>query len=60
MAVGSQPTEVTVLYALAAILLVAWLLGLTAFHVTSGFIHLVLVLAVAVVAIQLISGRRAV
>ncbi|MGZ3419678.1 MAG: lmo0937 family membrane protein [Polyangiales bacterium] len=48
------------LYTLAAILLLAWLLGFGAFHITSGLIHLVLVLAVIVVAIQLFTGRRAV
>jgi hypothetical protein len=34
------------LFALAVILFVAWLLGLVAFHVTAGFIHIVLVAAV--------------
>ena len=34
------------LFALAVILLVGWLLGLFAFHVTAGFIHIVLVVAV--------------
>lgn len=48
------------LYILALILAVAWLLGFTAFHVTSGLIHLVLVAAVVLVVMQLISGRRAV
>ncbi len=40
------------------ILLVAWLLGLVAFHVTSWAIHLVLVLAVISFLIHLVSGRR--
>ena len=48
------------LYTIAIVLAVAWLLGLTAFHVDSGLIHLVLVAAVVVVAIQLLQGRRAV
>ncbi len=48
------------LYAIAVILLVAWLLGFTAFHVSSSLIHLLIVAAVVVLAIQLISGRRAV
>lgn len=48
------------LYVIALILAVAWLLGFTAFHVTSGLIHLVLVAAVVLVIMQLISGRRAV
>ena len=48
------------LYALALILAVVWLLGFTTFHVTSGLIHLVLVAAVVLVVMQLITGRKAV
>ncbi len=48
------------LYILAVVLLIAWLLGFTAFHVSSGLIHLLLVAAVVVVLFQLITGRRAV
>ncbi len=47
------------LYALAVILLVLWLLGFVAFHVGGGLIHLLLVIAVVVVVYQLITGRRA-
>jgi hypothetical protein len=46
------------LWALAVVLLVMWGLGFLAFHVTSGLIHLVLVVAVIVVVVQLVSGRR--
>jgi len=46
------------LYMLAAILLIAWLLGFTAFHVDSGLIHLLVVAAVVIVLFQLITGRR--
>jgi len=47
------------LYTLAVILLVLWLLGFVAFHVGGGLIHLLLVVAVVVVVYQLITGRRA-
>lgn len=47
------------LYTLAVILLVLWLLGFFAFHVGGGLIHLLLVIAVVVVIFQLITGRRA-
>jgi hypothetical protein len=47
------------LYALAVILLVLWLLGFIAFHVGGGLIHLLLVIAVVVIVVQLITGRRA-
>jgi hypothetical protein len=46
------------LYTIAVILLVLWLLGFFAFHVGGGLIHLLLVIAVVVVIFQLISGRR--
>jgi len=48
------------LWALFVILLVLWLLGFAAFHVAGGLIHLLLVIAVIVLVIQLVSGRRAV
>jgi len=47
------------LWTLAVILLVLWLLGLS-FHVAGGFIHLLLVIAIIVGLIQLFTGRRAV
>ena len=47
------------LYALAVILLILWLLGFVAFHVGGGLIHLLLVIAVVVIVFQLITGRRA-
>jgi hypothetical protein len=48
------------LWTIAAILLVLWLLGLVSGTTVSGFIHLLLVLAIVAVVIQLITGRRAV
>jgi hypothetical protein len=48
------------LWALAVVFFVMWMLGFAAFHVTSGLIHILLVLAVAVVLIRLVSGRSAV
>ena len=48
------------LWTIAVILLVLWLLGFFAFHVAGGLIHLLLVIAVIVVIWQLIAGRRAV
>jgi hypothetical protein len=41
------------------ILLVAWLLGFTAFHVAGGLIHLLLVIAVVSLIVHLIRGRPA-
>jgi hypothetical protein len=46
------------LEAIAVILIVMWLLGAFAFHVGGGLIHLLLVIAVVVVLLRVISGRR--
>ena len=40
------------------ILLVLWLLGLVSSYTLGGFIHILLVIAIVVLIIQLISGRR--
>ncbi len=47
------------LWTIFVILLVLWLLGFS-FHIAGGLIHLLLVIAVVVLIIQLITGRRAV
>lgn len=43
---------------LAVILVLMWLLGMVTSYTMSGFIHLLLLLALVVVVIRLISGRR--
>jgi hypothetical protein len=45
---------------IAAVLVVLWLLGFTAFHVTSGFIHILLVLAVISLVMHFFRGRTTV
>lgn len=47
------------LYTIAVILIVLWLLGLVSAYTMGGFIHILLVIAVVVVLVQIISGRRA-
>ena len=47
------------LWTIFAILLILWLLG-WGFHIAGGLIHLLLVVAVIVLIINLITGRRAV
>jgi hypothetical protein len=49
-----------VLLTLAIILLIAWLLGLVAFHVTAWFIHILIVLAVIIFILHFVRGRPAV
>ena len=48
------------LYTIAVVLIVLWLLGFFAFHVGSGLIHILLVIAVIMIIWNLVSGRRAV
>jgi len=46
------------IWTLAVVLFVLWLLGFGVFHVAGGLIHLLLVLAVIVVLYRIITGRR--
>jgi hypothetical protein len=46
------------LWTIFVILLVLWLLGLVSSYTLGGFIHILLVLAVVVLIINLIQGRR--
>jgi hypothetical protein len=45
---------------LAAVLVIAWLLGWGVFHVAGGLIHILLVVAVIVFLFNFFSGRRSV
>jgi hypothetical protein len=47
-----------ILWTLAVILIILWLLGLVTSFTLGGFIHLLLVLALVVVLIRVIQGRR--
>ncbi|MFZ0825857.1 MAG: lmo0937 family membrane protein [Verrucomicrobiia bacterium] len=46
------------LYTIAVILLVLWLLGLVTGTTIGGFIHILLVIALVMVLVNFISGRR--
>jgi hypothetical protein len=46
------------LYTLALILIIAWLLGLVSSYTMGGFIHILLVVAIIAVLIRLIQGRN--
>ena len=48
------------LITLAVVLIILWALGFLAFHVTSGLIHLLLVIALIVIVVRLLTGRRVV
>lgn len=43
---------------IAVILIVLWLLGLVSSYTMGGFIHILLVLAVVVILVRVIQGRR--
>jgi hypothetical protein len=47
------------LWTLAIILIVLWLLGLVTSYTMGGFLHILLVVAVVMVLVNLISGRKA-
>jgi len=47
------------LVAIAGILVVLWLLGFLAFHIGGGLIHLLLVIAVIMIVLNFVNGRRA-
>ncbi len=46
------------LYTIAMILLILWLLGLVAGTSMGGFIHILLVIAIVMVLLRVISGRK--
>jgi hypothetical protein len=50
--------EGTMLWTIFGVLLVLWMLGLVSGYTIGGFIHILLVIAVVVVLIRIIQGRR--
>lgn len=46
------------LYTIAVILLILWLLGLVTSYTIGGFIHVLLVIAIIVILLRVISGRK--
>jgi hypothetical protein len=46
------------LYIIAVILVVLWLLGLVTSYTMGGFIHVLLVIAIVVILVNVISGRK--
>jgi hypothetical protein len=50
----------TMLSTIALVLVLLWLLGLVSSYTIGGFIHLLLVMAIIVVLLRMIQGRRAI
>jgi asparagine N-glycosylation enzyme membrane subunit Stt3 len=48
----------TMLFTIAIILFIMWLLGMVSSYTVGGFLHVLLVLAIAAVLIRVIQGRR--
>jgi hypothetical protein len=46
------------LYTIAVVLILLWLLGLVSSYTIGGFIHILLVIAIVVVLVRVISGRK--
>ena len=46
------------LYTIAVVLIILWLLGLVTSYTLGGFIHILIVIAVVVVLLRIISGRK--
>jgi hypothetical protein len=46
------------LYTIAVVLLLLWVLGLVTSYTMGGFIHILIVVAIVMVLVNLISGRR--
>jgi uncharacterized membrane protein len=54
----SKEERITImLYAIAVVLIVLWLLGMVTSYTMSGFIHVLLVIAIVVVLLRVIRGR---
>ena len=47
------------LWTIAVILIILWLLGLVSSYTMGGFIHILLVVAIIVILVNVIQGRRA-
>ncbi len=46
------------LYTLALILIIAWLLGFVSSYTLGGFIHILLIVAIVLILVRLIQGRK--
>ena len=46
------------LYTIAVVLVILWLLGLVTSYTMGGFVHVLLVIAIVVILVRVISGRK--
>ena len=52
------PTSRTMLYTIALVFIILWLLGLVSSYTMGGFIHILLVVALVVLLVRIIQGNR--
>jgi hypothetical protein len=57
-AAAGRKGAITVLWTIFVVLLVLWAMGVVSSYTLGGFIHLLLLVAIAVVLIRIIQGRR--
>jgi len=57
--VNVKKRRIAMLYTLAVVLIILWLLGLVSSYTLGGFIHILLVLAIVVILLSVIGGRKA-
>jgi hypothetical protein len=50
--------DIVMLYTIVVVLLILWLLGLVSSYTLGGFIHVLLVLAIVVILLRIISGKK--
>jgi hypothetical protein len=53
----NRKKDTIMLYTIAVVLIILWLLGLVTSYTVGGFIHILLVVAVIMILVRLISGR---
>ena len=46
------------LYTIAVVLIILWLLGMVTSYTLGGFVHILLVIAIVMILLRIISGRR--
>lgn len=58
--VTHQRNDLIMLYTIAVILVVLWLLGLVTSYTVGGFVHILIVLAIVAIVVRLLQGRKVV
>ena len=56
--IAAYPKEKLMLWIIAVVLIALWLLGFVSSYTMGGFIHVLLVIAVVVIIVRIIQGRR--